>query len=538
MPYKILLVDDETPVREGIRNRTPWERYGFTVIGEAGNGIEALEIIDEFHPDVVITDIRMPYLDGMELIKQIRYSYPPITIIILSGYDEFTYAQQAIRYDVSEYVLKPVSVEDICNLLERTAKRLDEDIVRMQDQDRLLNAYTQALPLIKEKFLVSLLTSVQQVAENSVIAKAKEYGFDLSGDEFIVATFETDHTQEESPLQAMAMLQVAEEVLLKENNALVFQFENQVIAILTDNSFSQKQYDSVFLKKTFRLAEQLHAYLSKYFSFPITIGLGTLEHSPSAIALSYKQALGALNYSSFYPDQNILFISDLEKPLAEMNKTNFESLCSTFIASVKMGTEEQVNANIDKLFGEQAAALSADGLQSYMLEIIASLNELVENYGYSLISLNDEQEQRNIFSELGTLSTLGKARRWFSRLACTINTTISGQRQNSHIQFVEQAKSLISTHYPETGFGLDQVCDMIAVSPAYFSTTFKRETGLSFVQYLTNARLSRAKELLERTEERTYEIARAVGFAEPNYFSFCFKRYEGVSPSQYRQSHR
>jgi two-component system response regulator YesN len=538
MPYKILLVDDETPVREGIRNRTPWERYGFTVIGEAGNGIEALEIIDEFHPDVVITDIRMPYLDGMELIKQIRYSYPPITIIILSGYDEFTDAQQAIRYDVSEYVLKPVSVEDICNLLERTAKRLDEDIVRMQDQDRLLNAYTQALPLIKEKFLVSLLTSVQQVAENSVIAKAKEYGFDLSGDEFIVATFETDHTQEESPLQAMAMLQVAEEVLLKENNALVFQFENQVIAILTDNSFSQKQYDSVFLKKTFRLAEQLHAYLSKYFSFPITIGLGTLEHSPSAIALSYKQALGALNYSSFYPDQNILFISDLEKPLAEMNKTNFESLCSTFIASVKMGTEEQVNANIDKLFGEQAAALSADGLQSYMLEIIASLNELVENYGYSLISLNDEQEQRNIFSELGTLSTLGKARRWFSRLACTINTTISGQRQNSHIQFVEQAKSLISTHYPETGFGLDQVCDMIAVSPAYFSTTFKRETGLSFVQYLTNARLSRAKELLERTEERTYEIARAVGFAEPNYFSFCFKRYEGVSPSQYRQSHR
>ncbi len=117
MAYTILLVDDESAVREGIRNRTPWERYNFKVVGEAGNGIEALEMIEELHPDVVITDIKMPYLDGMELIKEIRRSHPPVTIIIISGYDEFTYAQQAIRYDVSEYVLKPVTVEDICNLL-------------------------------------------------------------------------------------------------------------------------------------------------------------------------------------------------------------------------------------------------------------------------------------------------------------------------------------------------------------------------------------------------------------------------------------
>jgi two-component system response regulator YesN len=538
MPYKILLVDDETAVREGIRSRTPWETFGFSVVGEAGNGIEALELIEEFHPDVVITDIRMPYLDGMELIKKIRESYPPITIIILSGYDEFTYAQQAIRYDVSEYVLKPVSVEDICKLLQRTAKRLDEDIIRMQDRDRLEKAYKQALPLIREKFLVSLLTSVQQTPDLSVIAKAREYGYDLTGDEFIVATFETDHKQEEAPFQAMAMLQVAEEVLQKEKGSLVFQFENQVIAIFSDNSFSQKQYDSIFLKKTFRLAEQLQAYLGKYFSFPIFIGLGTLEHTPSAIAKSYRQALSALNYSSFYPEQNILFIGDLEKSGKEPGKANLEALCSTFITSVKMGTEEQVLNNIEALFGEHAAYLSQEGLQSYMLGILAALNELVESYGHSLSTLLEGQGTRNIFSELGNLSTLGKARRWFARLSCDIRTVISGQRQNSHIQFVEQAKELISTHYYEMGFGLDQICETIGVSPAYFSTTFKRETGFSFVQYLTNTRMSRAKELLVKTEEKTYEIARSVGFSEPNYFSFCFKRYEGISPSQYRQSHR
>lgn len=128
MAYTILLVDDESAVREGIRSRTPWEEYNFRVVGEAGNGIEALELVEELNPDVVLTDIRMPYLDGMELIQQIRVSHPATTLVILSGYDEFTYAQQAMHYDVIEYVLKPVSVEDLCRLLKRLGKRLDEEI--------------------------------------------------------------------------------------------------------------------------------------------------------------------------------------------------------------------------------------------------------------------------------------------------------------------------------------------------------------------------------------------------------------------------
>jgi two-component system response regulator YesN len=133
---------------------------------------------------------------------------------------------------------------------------------------------------------------------------------------------------------------------------------------------------------------------------------------------------------------------------------------------------------------------------------------------------------------------LGKARRWLTKIAIATRTAISGQRENSHIQFVQEAKSLIAKHFTESGFGLDQVCEMIGVSPSYFSSTFKREIGISFVQYLTTMRMTRAKELLVKSEGKTYEIAQAVGFTEPNYFSFCFKRYEGVSPSQYRQANR
>ncbi|MFA7129522.1 MAG: helix-turn-helix transcriptional regulator, partial [Sphaerochaeta sp.] len=200
--------------------------------------------------------------------------------------------------------------------------------------------------------------------------------------------------------------------------------------------------------------------------------------------------------------------------------------------------EEQVIEHVYKLFGEETAAFTFEDLQAFLLHLVASLNELTESYGYSLFQLNPDSDSRGFFAELGGLTTLSKARRWVAKLACTIQNTISGQRENSHIQFIQQAKTLIAKHFTEVGFGLDQICEMIGVSTSYFSSTFKREMGISFVQYLTNMRMTRAKELLVKTEGKTYEIAQAIGFSEPNYFSFCFKRHEGISPSQYRQANR
>lgn len=534
MPYTILLVDDETAVREGIRSRTPWEKYNFEVIGEAGNGIEALEMVTELRPDVVITDIRMPYLDGMELIKELKAAYPAITLIILSGYDEFTYAQQAIRFDVSEYVLKPVSVEDICNLLERLSKRLDEDIQRLQDQDRLKQAYQQALPIIREKFLVSLLATVRQGLEGNLVARAREYGYDLDMDEFMVCVFETDH-DEDDPLQALAMFQVAEDVFSKEEGAIVFGFENQVVIIFTANSHGQGMYDAVFRKQTFRKAEQLLAYLQKY-SFKVVLGLGGLVHTPQAIAQTYQQALSALNYSASYPEQSLLFINDLEQLKGEETLGGLEQLKSNVLVAVKLGSELQVSEAVSQLFGEHLASMSQQELQTLLLELASSLNEVAQAYGHSLFMVGEEG--RNLFLELGSLTTLGKAKRWFTKFCLSLHCLISGQREKSHVQFIQQAKEFIAKHFTEAGFGLDQICEMIGVSPSYFSSTFKREVGLSFVQYLTGIRMDRAKELLVKTEGKTYEISQAVGYSEPNYFSFSFKRYVGLSPSQYRQANR
>ena len=161
--YTILLVEDEEAVRQSIRDLTPWEEYGFSVMGEASNGMEALEIISETMPDVIITDIRMPYMDGIQFIKEVRDKYSQsVLVIFLSGYDEFTFAQTALSLNAAEYVLKPVSVDSMRALLGRIREKLDEDVARVSDRTKLEAFYHDAFDIYKEKFLVSLITPTEQ----------------------------------------------------------------------------------------------------------------------------------------------------------------------------------------------------------------------------------------------------------------------------------------------------------------------------------------------------------------------------------------
>ena len=156
--YTILLVDDEEAVRTSIKNLTPWAEYGFEVMAEASNGQEALEIVYETMPDVIITDIRMPYLDGIGFIEEVRKNRSEsVEVIILSGYDEFTFAQTAMRLNVAEYVLKPVSISSMKDVLRRAKARLDDDKAKASEIIKLESVYQDAMEIYRERYLISLM---------------------------------------------------------------------------------------------------------------------------------------------------------------------------------------------------------------------------------------------------------------------------------------------------------------------------------------------------------------------------------------------
>ncbi len=550
--YTILLVDDETTVRDIIRGKTPWEQLGFTVVGEAGNGMEALEAIEESIPDVVITDIKMPYMDGIALAQTIQQRYPAITTVILSGFDEFSYAQSAIRYNVSEYVLKPVSSEDLNQLLLRLKARLDTEITKRNDLAALQATFREILPLMREKFLLSLLTARQMTDDSALMERARLFGIGLKRDLFMVAVLEVTRQhqhledKESEPqngqLLGIAIIKIVNEILDKEkSDSVAVDFNNQTTILFSMDAPGLESQEMLFTKLVFRKLEHLRTYISKYLGVEVTIGVGAPVKSLKLVNSSYMQAVTALNHCTFFPNQDIVFIKDMEprNAAAPENLRINDQLRTEFTTAIKLGDDNSIIQALQSMFDELAASNpTQEGLQTYMLELLGILSETAAGHGVNLARLHNTTTENNLFGELQNLSTIGKAFRWVSAFACKLREAISGNRQNSHIRFVEDAKQLIFRLHTDMDLGLETVCDQLGVSPSYFSSTFKRETGTSFVQYLTMTRMERAKELLKGTDLKTYEIAEAVGINESNYFSFCFKRYAGISPSQYRASAR
>ena len=172
--YRILLVDDEEEVRRGIIRKMEWESLGFEVAGDAENGEEALEKVEQLQPDVVITDIRMPYMDGLTLTRRIRQKYPSMRVLIFSGFDDFEYAQQAIKLNVTEYILKPVNVEELSEILTRVRENLDEEIEQRSNINSLRESYLRNQPILRELFLNDLVRGATD--EEAVMPKMEEYG--------------------------------------------------------------------------------------------------------------------------------------------------------------------------------------------------------------------------------------------------------------------------------------------------------------------------------------------------------------------------
>lgn len=521
--YTILLVDDEESVRSSIRNLTPWEKHGFEIMGEASNGIEALDIIGENMPDVIITDIKMPYINGIEFIERIRKIYSStVEIIILSGYDEFTFAQEAVRLKVAEYALKPVSISMLEELLERTRERIEKDKLRFLEAEKIEPVYKEAFSLYRERYLSSLIAPSKYPAHKEGEV-AGSFGIELDNKMVVVAAM--DATEKLFALQKLAEEAIDSEV----EKPIIIPYENQLVFLF--NTSMTEEYSALFKKQIFRVLNLIQESSSHYLSQHVNIGVSNIVTQKENIAAAYKEAVTALNYTLSYPEQHIITLSDIETVENEKIERDLGELKTELIFAIKVGTTHDTEVAISNFF---STLTETSDIQAAVLYIIATISEICTSYSKTISSLSNV----DLFTLLSHITTLSAAKKACLSIAIAANEMAAGERESSRIKFVETAKKVIRKRYSDPFFGLDQLCEEISVSPAYFSTTFKKETGVSFVQFLTNTRLEKAKEMLKNSDLKTYEIAERTGFSEPNYFSFAFKKNTGVSPSQYRSQNK
>ena len=539
--YRIILVDDEEEVRQSIIRKINWTEAGFKVVGDAENGEDALEKVEALERDLILTDIRMPYMDGLTLAERVRQKYPSIKIVIFSGYDDFEYAKQAIKLNVTEYILKPVNVEELTAILKRIKANLDEEIEQKRNVNLLRENYIKSLPILREQFLNELVS--YPMPETEVEDKLREYAIPLSGaKKWVAAAIDIEPEEirdgvllplhKEKDLIPISVMQLVEEKLKNycrcalATSARTAESEIAVIAAIDEENSQTGLIDVLgdVCKETRKILE-----------VPITIGIGHGCQKLSDISSSYKAAVDALGYKAIVGSGSTIYINDVE-PVSS-GKLQFDGKDEAeLISAIKFGPREKIEAAVQTIIDKMSdAKVHFRQCQAYMLSVSSSIVQMIQQYDLDMEQLLEEgSEREDTFAIIPRMQKREDFSQWLLSASLRMNQVMNQERDNTMKQVIQKAKQYIMDNYQDPELSVEKICRHLHMSPAYFSTMFKKETGQAYIAYLTEVRLDKAVELLGKTDDKTYIIAAKVGYQEQNYFSYVFKKRFGISPTKFR----
>ena len=529
---KIFLVEDESTIREMLRDSVPWKQHGFDFVGEAGDGEMALPMLRQQKPDVLVTDIRMPFMDGLELSKQVLREFPKMKIVILSGYDDFEYARQAIGIGVERYLLKPITKSALLDALGEIKEKIEAEQAQQTYLERFRQETQEYEQYTRRRFLEQVMEG--RLTVHQIYNRAEEMGIDLVAESYAIALFSLPQEGDgQAPSRASEAREAIMEFFLKYPEYLISRWNLNTYMVLVKGPAHRMEQDCQrcvdFVRRQFEAmgAEQ---------DWHIAMGAPTARLS--TLADSYREVSRLWAYRHILPHRHILTARTVD-----------------FLA----GTGG--NSGLDQLDPEKVAP----GILRSVLHSgeIAELPSFVEQYVLNV----EEALDSNAFCQFLMLSVRFSAASFLQkldipqgelldRLSCSsmIGRTVSQSELRDYIyevlrramelrdnastkqgrSLLKKAAAYIDQHYTEEKLSLNQVAQDINISANYLSAIFSQELGKTFTEYVTGKRMELARELLRTTDKRSGEVAFAVGYRDPHYFSFLFKKTQGCTPKEYR----
>lgn len=513
--HTVLIVDDEIFVRKGLINLIDWASLQFEICGEAENGVEALKLIRELTPDLVIVDIRMPALDGLELIRRVKEQgeHQPL-FIILSGFPDFSYAQQAFRYDVSDYILKPVNEQELTSALKRNAVTLNQ---------RQLLSMTREKPLV-EMIIESLTQAEPDEQVMTLIANTLELSLSSSYI-YIIAEAQDELAHREVDYMPRLQSLLKRHYGLGERTLLVHARDNNQYGFIVPAAKQDARIDD-------RRGEyaKLRQDLERGLAAKIALFVGHKVDRLSKIVHSRAGAEQCLNYR-FAAGFNGVFAATelLELPLYYFDVD--EQLHSKLMYGIESNSKEGYAGGIDAIFTAFQERYFAPGAVANTVRriMIATINMIRQLAGdeKELASL---EELLNWQAKYRTLDQLKRAFLLFLEEAAEYIAEKRGEKGEGSI---EKVKKYIDGHFRENIY-LKGIAADFQMNPIYLGQLFRKNYGMYFNEYLLSLRIEEAKRLLRQTKKRVYEIAEQVGFPNADYFAAQFEKLEKTTPTEYR----
>ena len=541
---KIFLAEDEVVVRETIKRMIPWEELGFELVGEAADGEMALPLLIRQQPDLLITDIKMPFMDGLTLARLAKKEIPGLKVVILSGYDDFNYAKQAIGIGVEDYLLKPITKNALIERLSEIRSRYEHEKTQKEYYEKFQREMQAYEKNSSRDFFEALVDGSMDMME--VYKRAEKLGLDIVAEAYNVLIFTMNCDEDFSGQRDEYSSWEAESLELLEN----FFAGHSSAMLFRSNIFSYgvllKGQRETIEENTRACVDEIRKILSRqdgrreWF-----LAVGQSVERLSQIQKSYHTASRAFSQRYLY-DENILYYDEMEtmehpggqaetEDNAYLQKVDVNALNPAILQKfLSNGLQEETENFVKDYF----YAIGQEPMESLVFR-----NYVILNVRFSVISFikglgcdTNEMESADteeVLAESGKNmeSAIAYAKKMISQ-AIEIRDQNSGNKKRS---ILRTAVDFIDSHYMDEEISLNTVANVANVSSNHFSALFSQNMGQTFIEYLTTLRMNKAKELLRCTGMRSSEIAGEIGYKDAHYFSYLFKKTQGMTPSDYRK---
>lgn len=518
MAYRILIADDEPLIREGIQKIIPWEKLGCEVIGVASNGVMALELAKQKKPDIIISDVKMPKMDGLDLLRSVRKLLPEVEFIIISGYDDFKFAQAAIHAHACAYLLKPLVPEDLVALIAELTQKFE-------------GAVQNQKPVSRQQLIRNLIDQTFVDEDNYTYAELIAQEADAYYTAMAVSINDfpmlSNLLSTQKLISGVKSFKCLVNHLEEFENVTAFASSQEIICCVLVQSSVQKL--QALLHSTIG---QIRSWLTERNCYPCSIGVGKSYRGILRVQSSYLEALRALQSRYLFQNAEVVYFKDIGQTMVlPHSSVQFDE--TALIRHVERGEKDKIIESIHKTFSHGAGQASYVDLLITARSLLYRCTQLMQDYDLEISQAFPDlcEKAHTVFltPDLEELSAV------LCEILCHTADAIQNSQYGNMDAIILKAIKYMEDHYCDSTLNLNAVSKHISFNSSYFSNIFSTRVGKSFIDYLTELRIKKACELLANTQIKISTISQMVGYRSQNYFSTRFREVTGAAPSQYRR---
>ncbi|WP_217596291.1 response regulator [Cohnella sp. GbtcB17] len=534
--YKLVIIDDEPAVRGGLGKFVDWSEYGIVLAGTADDGDTGLALIERVKPDIVLTDVMMPAMDGIRMSRDVRERFPETKIVFISGHNDAGYLRSALQIHAADYIFKPVKRTELRKVIEAIVQDLHAKEKERQLLKEMQIKLSQSMPLLREKFLMSLIQDGIADAEG-VQEKAAFLNLNLPLDmPYLVLAITIDDLEEayggrserDKQLLAYSLLNIVQELI--DRYLPGYAFENRAAEYVALLVLDERLEDPE--ATLLALAGAIRDNLRRWLKIGVTIGVGERAEHLGLLPASYRHAREAADQKWYMGKNQVITMDSLETGTAD--PIRFDSRQSErLVSALKSGEKHRLETELEEVF-EPLAPIRKEGFKYVRhagLQMIALAGRLLLEL--NLLNREKEELEARALDRLMKLETMAELKSFVSDYLYGICCWIQEKRSGRSSNVIEQTQKFIDENYAKN-VSIADIAASVYLSQTYVSLLFKQETGETIYEYLMKVRIEKAKELLRDPRIKFYEVCELVGYTDPSYFGKLFKKMTGLTLSAYR----